>query len=72
MKLKDILEKLFYDVQFKVKAVDKNQNDVCEGNAIQLGLYNMVDEFTAQFLNNQVVGIDVNEDIIIIIVEIND
>lgn len=72
MKLKDILDKLFYDVQFKVKVLDKNQNVVCQGNVLQRGLYNTIDEFTAQFLNNQVVGIDVNDDIIIIIVEIND
>ena len=65
MLLKDILNKLFWGVDFQLHILDKDFQVVEESNICKVITYNKFDNFVAQFLDYEINGIDVYNNIII-------
>lgn len=66
MLLKDILNKLFWGVEYQLYFLDNDFQIIGESNICRVNNLNKLDNFVSQFLNYKINGIDLMHNTIII------
>lgn len=66
MLLKDILNQLFYGVNYQLYFLDNDFNVFLKSTIYKKDFYNKFSDFVSQYLNNEINGIDLKDNTIII------